>query len=121
MNALDQPRQGSSPANRSRWTESPQLRGWYGLNPFGPAVARHTPEVFETETFEEQVGEASAFIREAVEYFTSRGYLPRNWRNSHLSERQRPTRTITSPRRGRAGCAAIAVGCRVRSEAEYHS
>jgi hypothetical protein len=73
MNAV-----GVTATNRSRWTENAQLRGWYGLNPFGPAVARHAPEVFKTDTFEEQVGEASAFVRETVEYFRSRGYLPRN-------------------------------------------
>lgn len=71
MNAV-----GVNATNRSRWTESEQVRGSYGLNPFGPAIGRHAQEVFRTDTFEEQVGEASLFVRETVDYFTSRGYLP---------------------------------------------
>jgi hypothetical protein len=67
---------GVSATNRSHWTESAQVRGSYGLNPFGPAIGRHAHEVFTTDTFEKQVGEASAFVRETVDYFTSRGYLP---------------------------------------------
>ncbi len=69
---------GVSPVNPLRWTESAQLRGSYGLNQFGPAIARHAHELFESSTFEDQVGEASAFVRDTVEYFTSRGYLPPN-------------------------------------------
>lgn len=67
---------GVNPTNRSHWTESAQVRGSYGLNPFGPAIGRHAQELFSTDTFEDQVREASAFARETVEYFTSRGYLP---------------------------------------------
>jgi len=66
---------GVTATNRSHWTESAQLGGSYGLNPFGPAIARQADDLFKTNTFEDQVGEASAFVREAVEYFTSRGYL----------------------------------------------
>lgn len=67
---------GVTAANRSRWTESLQVRGSYGLNPFGPAIGRHAQDVFSTDTFEDQVDEASAFIRETLDYYTSRGYLP---------------------------------------------
>ena len=67
---------GVGASNRSSWTESAQVRGSYGLNPFGPAIARHAHEVFTTDAFEEQVGEASAFVRETVDHFRSRGYLP---------------------------------------------
>lgn len=69
---------GVNAANRSQWTESAQVRGSYGMNPFGPAIGRHAQDVFKTEVFEEQLGEASAFVRNTVEYFTSRGYLPRS-------------------------------------------
>jgi hypothetical protein len=67
---------GVNATNRSHWTESAQVRGAYGLNPFGPAIGRHAQDVFGTDTFEEQVREATAFVRETVDYFTSRGYLP---------------------------------------------
>jgi hypothetical protein len=66
---------GVNTTNRSHWTESAQVRGAYGLNPFGPAIGRHAQDVFGTDTFEEQVSEASVFVRETIEYFTSRGYL----------------------------------------------
>jgi hypothetical protein len=72
MNAV-----GVSATNRSHWTESEQVRGAYGLGPFGPAIGRHAQDVFSTDTFEDQVSEASTFARETVDYFTSRGYLPR--------------------------------------------
>jgi hypothetical protein len=32
--------------------------------------------VIKTDTFDEQVGEASAFVRETVDFFRARGYLP---------------------------------------------
>jgi hypothetical protein len=67
---------GVNATNRSQWTESAQVRGSYGLNPFGPAIGRHAHELFKTDSFEEQVSEATAFVRDTVEYFTSRGYLP---------------------------------------------
>jgi hypothetical protein len=67
---------GVCATNRSKWTESVSVEGWYGLNPFGPAIGRTTEEVFKTDTFDEQVGEVSAFIRDTVDYFTVRGYLP---------------------------------------------
>ena len=67
---------GVSATNRLHWTESAQVRGSYGLNPFGPAIGRHAREVFTTNTFEEQVGEASTFVRETLDHFRSRGYLP---------------------------------------------
>lgn len=69
---------GVTATNRSKWTESAQVRGTYGLNPFGPAIARTTAEVFKSDTFDEQVAEASAFVRDTVDYFSSRGYLPSN-------------------------------------------
>jgi hypothetical protein len=71
MNAV-----GVNAANRSHWTESAQVRGSYGLNPFGPAIGRHAQELFSTDAFDQQVSEASSFVRETIEYFTSRGYLP---------------------------------------------
>jgi hypothetical protein len=67
---------GVNATNRSTWTESAQAKGWYGLSSFGPAIARPTQDVFKTDTFDEQVGEASAFVRDTVDFFRARGYLP---------------------------------------------
>jgi hypothetical protein len=67
---------GVSAANRSHWTESPQLRGVYGLNPYGPAVGRVVLDLFTATAFDEQVHQAADFIRETIEFFRSRGYLP---------------------------------------------
>jgi len=64
--------------DRSKWTESENVQGWYGMSTFGPAIARSAHEVFKTDSFDEQVDEASAFVRDTVDYFTSRGYLPAN-------------------------------------------
>ncbi len=67
---------GVTAANRTHWTESSQVRGTYGLNPYGPSIGRYAGELFTTTTFEEQVREAAEFIRETLEFFTARGYLP---------------------------------------------
>jgi hypothetical protein len=71
MNAV-----GVTASARSQWTESPQLRGSYGLSQFGPAIGRHANELFSTDAFDDQVAEAAGFIRETLDYFRSRGYLP---------------------------------------------
>jgi hypothetical protein len=67
---------GVTEANRSQWTENPQVRGAYGLSQFGPAIGRHAQDLFTSGSFEEQVAEAAGFVRETIDYFTSRGYLP---------------------------------------------
>lgn len=66
----------ASPGRPSEWIESSQLRGALGLSQFGPAIARPADAVLHGETFDEQVDEASDFIRETLEHFRARGYLP---------------------------------------------
>jgi hypothetical protein len=67
---------GVTAANRSHWTDSPQLRGAYGLNTYGPAVGRHAGDLFTAQSFEEQVLQAVTFLRDTIEFFRSRGYIP---------------------------------------------
>ena len=67
---------GVSAANRSHWTESPQLRGVFGLNPYGPAVGRLALDLLTATAFDEPVHQAADFIRETIEFFRSRGYVP---------------------------------------------
>lgn len=63
-------------SDRSKWTESEDVRGSYGISTFGPAIARSTQEVFKADTFDGQVADATAFVRDTVAFFRSRGYLP---------------------------------------------
>jgi len=63
-------------SDRSKWTESEDVRGSYGMSTFGPAIARSTHEVLTADTFDGQVDNATAFVRDTVDFFRSRGYLP---------------------------------------------
>jgi hypothetical protein len=59
-----------------RWSDNEQLQARSGLFWDWPAVARPSAEVLTGGTFEEQVAQAAAFMRETRDYYVARGYLP---------------------------------------------
>jgi hypothetical protein len=66
----------ASAGKRAAGTENASVRGTYRPNPFGPVIGRSTDS--ESDTVRRASREVAAFVRDTIEYFTSRGYLPAN-------------------------------------------
>ena len=67
---------GQTAATRNQWGEWPDTITWCGLHYSSPALSRSIGEVIEAEEFEAQVEQTLEFMRETIEYFRARGYLP---------------------------------------------
>jgi hypothetical protein len=67
---------GQTHATRYQWETWPGSITSCGLHYASPALSRPSRDVVTADEFEGQVEQALGFMRETVEYFRARGYLP---------------------------------------------
>ena len=66
---------GVDAISRSTWLRNDPLDAHCGLIWSWPALARRATDVLTAESFDEQVGEAMAFVRKTIEFYRGRGFL----------------------------------------------